>query len=318
MNKIYVLYHANCNDGSGAKFAAWSKFGDSATYYPVQYGKPMPDIENGSDVYIIDFSYPRADLEALRNRVAKLVVLDHHKTAAEDLKNFPGATFDMNKSGAVLAWEYFNPGVEVPELLLRVQDRDLWNWNYTDTGAITSLSMLAKDDPLKWEELSNKPFSTLLSEGEAIMRYKENETELLAKKAHVTWYRDGANSGTFGYVNSTSLQSEVCNYLLKESGDYYDPFPVDFAAAFIATTDGRVLVSLRSHKGGFDVSALAKKYGGGGHQAAAGCSMSLAEWLEFTHQPLPKPKWRRNLDAFWASLCASFKVTVKEFLPWNK
>lgn len=318
MNKIYVLYHSNCNDGSGAKFAAWSKFGDAATYIPVQYKNPLPEIEDGSDVYIVDFSYPRKELESLAARVNKLVVLDHHKTASEDLKGFPDAVFDMNKSGAVLAWEYFHPGVEVPKLLLRVQDRDLWNWSYTDTGAITSLSMLAKDDPLKWEELSNKPFSTLLSEGEAIMRYKEHETEFLANKAQVTWHRDGVNSGVFSYVNATSLQSEICNYLLKESVDPLIAYLPDFAAAFIVTADGRVLVSLRSLKGGFDVSALAKKYGGGGHQAAAGCTMSLEEWLEFTHQPLPKPKWRRDVEAFWASLCASFKVTVKEFLPWSK
>lgn len=312
MNKIYVLYHSNCNDGSGAKFAAWSKFGDAATYIPVQYKNPMPEIEDGSDVYIVDFSYPRGELESLAARVNKLVVLDHHKTASEDLKGFPGAVFDMSKSGAVLAWEYFHPDKEVPELLLRVQDRDLWNWKYSDTGAITSISMLARDNPEEWLKLSAKPFSTLLTEGEAIMRYKQNETEFLASKASMGYYFDEEDEnlrGSFSFVNATSLQSEVCNQLLTEWSDIY------FAVAFVTTTSGWVLVSLRSRKGGFDVSKLAKKFGGGGHQSSAGCTMSPTQWLEFVGQKTPS-----KMATFkkWASRYAeSFLKTVKDFLPWS-
>ena len=43
---------------------------------------------------------------------------------------------------------------------------------------------------------------------------------------------------------------------------------VDKAGVFTA------FVSFRSHKDGPDVSKLAKRYGGGGHVHAAGCSMS--------------------------------------------
>lgn len=305
MSNVFILYHANCNDGSGAKYAAWKKFGSDANYFPVQYGKPMPDIPDAAEVYIIDFSYPRKELEALRARVAKLVILDHHKTAAEDLKDFPDATFDMKKSGAVLAWEYFHPGTEVPELLLRVQDRDLWNWSYSDTGAITSVTMLAKDNPEKWAELAAKPFTSLLAEGESILRYKESEAEWHASRATYKFF-DRGNKVTFAFVNATSLQSEICNCLLKNPEEC-----LDFAAAFTITYSGQVLVSLRSRKGGdaFDVSALAKKYGGGGHQSSAGCTMSLEQWLEFTGQ---KFSWKSWLVRY----AESFKQTFKEFLPW--
>jgi oligoribonuclease NrnB/cAMP/cGMP phosphodiesterase (DHH superfamily) len=75
-------------------------------------------------VYILDFSY---DEETLRNLYKKVevVVLDHHKTAEKDLKDLSFAKFDMNKSGAMMAWEYFHPEKEVPLMIRYIQDRDL-------------------------------------------------------------------------------------------------------------------------------------------------------------------------------------------------
>ena len=136
---VYVLYHANCFDGTGAKFAAWKRFGDAAYYIPVQYGKPFPDMVKlgpETDVYILDFSYPRDFLEELHSKVHKLVVLDHHKTAQADLAGLDYAKFDMNKSGAVLAWEYFHPGKVVPDMLRLIQDGDLWKFEFAETKAL--------------------------------------------------------------------------------------------------------------------------------------------------------------------------------------
>ena len=31
---IVIIYHTDCRDGFGAAWAAWKKFGDSATYIP--------------------------------------------------------------------------------------------------------------------------------------------------------------------------------------------------------------------------------------------------------------------------------------------
>ena len=101
MSKKVVLYHAGCHDGFGAAWAAHQKFGDSAEYTAVQYGQDPPNIEAGSEVYIVDFSYPRPILEALNKKMSKLVVLDHHDTARKELEGLDYATFDMDKSGAV-------------------------------------------------------------------------------------------------------------------------------------------------------------------------------------------------------------------------
>ena len=57
-------------------------------------------------VFIVDFSYPRTILEEMEESAESLVVIDHHKTAEEDLRGLDYCHFDMTHSGAYLAWEY--------------------------------------------------------------------------------------------------------------------------------------------------------------------------------------------------------------------
>ena len=58
----------------------------------------------------------------------KIVILDHHITAQEALKDVPYAIFDMNQSGVGLTWSYFFPEEQLPHFLAMIQDRDLWRW----------------------------------------------------------------------------------------------------------------------------------------------------------------------------------------------
>ena len=41
---VYVLYHDHCADGFAAAYVCWRKFGEAATYLPVQYGQPVPEM----------------------------------------------------------------------------------------------------------------------------------------------------------------------------------------------------------------------------------------------------------------------------------
>ena len=113
----YVLHHDD-NDGYCSALAAYTVFKDRAIYKAVQYGQDFPDFpfSKEDEVYIVDFSYSREVLESVNQHVGKLQVIDHHDTAMEQLQGLPYALFDMSKSGAELSWEYFNPGIEVPDL----------------------------------------------------------------------------------------------------------------------------------------------------------------------------------------------------------
>src|SRR3990167_6229427 len=82
-----VLYHAHCPDGFGAAWAAWRALGDDGVVYPpVRHGEGPPIAAWWArELYVLDFSYPRATMDALaaRPRGAGVEpvtrVVDHHQ-----------------------------------------------------------------------------------------------------------------------------------------------------------------------------------------------------------------------------------------------
>ena len=153
------LYHGNCDDGFGAAWAIWRRWGNEVAYVPCTNGKPLPDV-TGRHVLFVDFSAKRPDLIAMADAAKSIVVLDHHKTAQADLADWADqtvpkvedvdlligkalaktgypivATFDMNQSGAVLAWDFAH-GIarndSPPNILSLIEDRDLWRFAYGD------------------------------------------------------------------------------------------------------------------------------------------------------------------------------------------
>ena len=258
---VHVLYHANCDDGFGAAWVAWKEFGDGASYLPVKYNDPLPDIPVGSKVFILDFSYSRDVLEELADR-CRVVLLDHHKTSQEDLKDLSFASFDMDRSGAGMAWDYFNPLESRPPLINHIEDRDLWRFALDGTKLISSGLRSYPMDFTVWDGLAYD-IDELQKDGVAIERYIQRLVENLAEDARIeTW-----PEGPVFVVNAPGqLASELADYLIN--AERYQGDQVFFVAAYKDMADRR-LWSLRS-RGEFDVSAVAKARGGGGHKNAAG------------------------------------------------
>jgi hypothetical protein len=264
-----VLYHGpDCPDGYGSAWAAWKSLGDGAVYLPVQYGEPIPETPPGGVVYVVDFSYDRGTLIALAQRSNRVVVIDHHKTARESLYglSFTGLTvmFDMDRSGAVLTWEHFHPGEPVPLLLRYVQDRDLWRWELDRSREFSAALAIDERDFGRWDWLAGyveipSGFCDFADKGALLLKQQAAHVESLCSKAGTL----AVGGHAVPAVNSPLFQSEVGERLcLDHPGS-------PFAAAYFLKPDGSVVVSLRS-RNGFDVSTVAKSYGGGGHAAAAG------------------------------------------------
>jgi oligoribonuclease NrnB/cAMP/cGMP phosphodiesterase (DHH superfamily) len=139
MAKLFI-YHANCLDGYGAAYALYRKF-SSKLFYAAQYSREPPySLIKDNEVYIVDFSYSKAIMQQLCDLAGSVTLIDHHKTAIEELSDFEHKKLikklDINASGAVLTWEFLELG-PLPEVYKRIQDRDLWRWEYPDTGVIT-------------------------------------------------------------------------------------------------------------------------------------------------------------------------------------
>ena len=279
MSKPLVIYHSNCRDGFTAAWVARRALGEDCDFFPANYGQDPPDC-TGREVYILDFSYKRPAMRQILSQAMKVTVLDHHKTAQEELAglsdefclrpdliaNPPGSHlpviwFNMTKSGARLAWEYFFPETTVPKLVLYVEDRDLWKY---ELGESRQINASIESVPMNWGtwdrlfgELDCDLPIGLINEGAAIERYKENLVEQICMKAQKV--KIGGHEVLA--ANTSVLFSEVAGKLAEDK---------PFGAAWFCRGDGVIQWSLRSRDGGIDVSEVAKAYGGGGHRNAAG------------------------------------------------
>lgn len=273
----HVIYHGNCFDGFGAAWAAWKKLGDTAEYVPASYGEDPPNLPPTANVVMVDFSYKRPVMEEFASKVNSLAILDHHKTAEDDLRGFPDAVFDMDRSGAHLSWLYFHPDEEVPELIKYVEDRDLWRWALPRSKEVSAAISSYKFDFEEWSKLDEVGVDSLILEGSVILRHKTQMIERMCE--HYTIKRLGGHE--VPVANATLYFSEVANRLCEKYPEY--PFAAYY---FDRLEDGRRQWGLRSNNG-FDVSEIAKVYGGGGHQAAAGFTEPLkAESIEDLYDQL--------------------------------
>jgi oligoribonuclease NrnB/cAMP/cGMP phosphodiesterase (DHH superfamily) len=126
-----VIFHKNCNDGKAAAACAMKYLGGTRIkYIPLNYGNEVDtDALVGKNIILLDFSFKKPELENIRKIAKKVMILDHHESAMQDLKDTEGCFFDMNESGASLAWEYFFPGKTVPKFIEYIKDRDLWTYH---------------------------------------------------------------------------------------------------------------------------------------------------------------------------------------------
>ncbi|HNG55595.1 MAG TPA: DHHA1 domain-containing protein [Nitrospira sp.] len=298
--KPLVIYHANCTDGFGAAFSAWLALGDEAEYVPMNYNSINPadlaDLTDDREVYILDFSLPRVQMESVFRLAKRVVWLDHHKTAFEMWRGkykkgmiHQSGEFDKqlillndNKSGALLAWEYFHPNTEVPMLIQHIDDRDRWQWKLRCSAEIhAALGSMQPWSFEQWEELIQpEHYGSLCTEGAAILRAQDQTVQQIvghARKSYIEHPHGGDNDWVFVTglaVNSPVHQSEVGHELANQSGT--------FGLAWYLAEDNTVRCSFRSN-GDYDVSAIARVFGGGGHRNAAGCEVSietLLDWLK--------------------------------------
>lgn len=272
-----VLYHADCTDGFGAAFAAWCRYGDDAEYRAVSYGEALPaSAYAGRVVEIFDFSFGPKFVESISTHAESVTLLDHHKSAADAFAGWrPPANvrvaFDMERSGAVLAWKHYFPDREPPLLLQYVEDRDLWRWAIADSRAYNAALRLYVHDFDVWNGLAARPVYEMVAEGEIVLRYQELVVAEIARRQvpiRVGPYQVPA-------VCAPILQSEIGHRLADRE---------PFAVVWYPRRLGGLQLSLRSRIGeeqtlAVDVSKVAEFFGGGGHPGAAGCSVETLETL---------------------------------------
>lgn len=200
---------------------------------------------------------------------------------------------DNNKSGALLAWEWFHPGTEVPKLIQHIDDRDRWQFKLD--GSKELHAALRSYEPwsfAQWQKWlrdftpacggSTTAFNAFKGQGAAILRAQDAHVKHiagLARKCCIFRYQTGIEDGyEFKFnglaANAPIHQSEIGHELANASGT--------FGLVWYLGDDGRCKCSLRSN-GDYDVSGIARAFGGGGHRNAAGFETditTLMGWLK--------------------------------------
>lgn len=290
---IYIISHAD-SDGRFAAYCAYMALkSQPVEFHEVQYGnKPFPvyidNLTKEDSVFILDFSYKKEILEKVNEKVGKLVVLDHHKSAKEELEGLPYAHFDMSKSGALLAWEYFNPGMPAPRVCELVNDRDLWTKKWIESNYLESWIRFkgVRLDWSIWDNLTHntKYLDDVLAQGKVVYEVEES---MIKKVFHSRRH----------HIGVTTKDDVACKFVLyncpgimhsEVAEAYYNNMDVDMTIGWRIIDDGKsVLFNLRS-PGRVDVSLVAITIGkmpggidGGGHAAAAGAKMHLNEGLDW-------------------------------------
>jgi oligoribonuclease NrnB/cAMP/cGMP phosphodiesterase (DHH superfamily) len=266
-----VLYHADCDDGFGAAYAAWRSLGDSAEYRPVYYGDVIaaPSLA-GRTVFILDFSFSPEVVRDMAQHATQITLLDHHKSAAAQwaqtgLIPKVEVMFDMQRSGAQMAWDHFHPQQPRPALIDHIGDRDLWRFALPDTRPVCAGLSLLPVTFAAWNEVADQP-AALLERGRVVLEVLQRQIDSAVGKD----LRPVSLCGHQGLAaNVIANTSEVGHAIAKKSGT--------FSLTFFIKGD-LAICSLRSLPP-FDVSVIAAHYGGGGHAQASGFTLPIDQFF---------------------------------------
>ena len=292
--KPLIIYHDNCADGFGAAWAAWFKFRDTAEYLPMNYNNKRVELHDGHlnfpaslagrDVFILDFSFKPDVMDAMLKVANYVTWIDHHKTAFEDYNFDPTMrheatdpelnwtyVLDPNHSGCVLAWRHFNPGLVMPIGLDYIEDRDLWKWRMPKTR---DFATGLRSEPFSFERFNRVMWlpDIAIDVGQSMNKlFDQQLADVTKRPMPVDLYDvDDVMHGGLCVNCTPNFSSEAGNILAKKSET--------FGMTWVLSDDGHVNVSLRSI-GEFDVSKIARNYGGGGHRNASGFSVPFEKMI---------------------------------------
>jgi uncharacterized protein len=300
-----IISHKSCPDGFCASFIAHKKY-PQAEILPLNHGDPLPlDQVRGKDILVLDFSWKsREDNEAVAAAAKSIWILDHHKTSLQACQGLPYATFDMNRSGAGLTWDYLfgkdSPRAQDaanncfdlykyskilkelkrPWYVNYIEDYDLWNHKLTSTKEVNAFLHSLNFDFVEWEELDQIDFLEAAKRGKYVVRNNERRVKLALQQAFEgrLTINQGFDPEAFScdysvkIVNTQYTDASEVGAALVESG-------ADIGMTWFERGDGMIQFSFRSLKGGpVDVSKIAALIApgvGGGHQSASGAPVPI-------------------------------------------
>jgi len=215
--------------------------------------------------------------------------------------------YDKSISGATLAWNAYFPTKPIPLLVQYVQDRDLWSWTLPDAKEVCAgLSEVLVTNVVgenlsqyEYNALKVREWSKYLLTEDWLEEAKLKGTIILSiiNRSIKSSYKDGGdhiiNNQLVRVCNTNMYISDLGNYICQTYDDSSDKkYKYDYAVLWRYDHNRDIVyVSMRSRKGGVDISKIAEQFKyidkngeksrGGGHQAAAGFEITLEKFFEW-------------------------------------
>lgn len=213
-----------------------------------------------TDISVDDHTAERLELYTMKGGI--VLLLDHHKTA-EALNRYDWAFVDVEASGTLLTYSFLNLPTRYRNFALLVDDYDRWIHDDPNSKKLNQLFFMLGFDRFI-ERFYHDPNVEFNAAERLLLELDDENKDRYIKRVEkgLSVYA-GSNNERIGVGYADRYTSEAAHELINRLNLK--------AIALIDVNGGKV--SLRS-VGNYDVSTLAKVYGGGGHKNAAGVEYS--------------------------------------------
>lgn len=296
MKKIGIVYHRIDCDGL-CSYAVIRTYlepifpGREIVAIPYNHGDPVPCLDEYSNVYMADVSFPPEEMKKFvisNNPATVLVWIDHHRTAIDDsVKYGYDSIYGRRREGVgacELCWEYLYNGEDAPKFVKYVSaydvfDKERFDWEKEVLPFQYGLrTFVGLDREAFLKAYREGPFKELLRNGASVLRYVR---------------QNGARASKSYGFEATLAGTVRCLCLLTAE---FGTIPVEETAREMGcdvVINANRLDSKRWKISCFAVNGdapidlgryLKDTYGGGGHQNAAGAIIPLETALRLLTQ----------------------------------
>ena len=299
---MYHLFTHNDLDGVSCGIIAKLALGEDVTVSYNSIGRLNQSVEafletaTPDDILLVtDLSVNEENEKRISQYVSdggKARLIDHHKSSLH-LNEYPWASVTVKQedgkltSATSLFYEYaveqnwLSRSQHIEQYVELVRQYDTWEWEANDNLTAKRLNDLFFMFAI--EEFEEKIMNKLASGGsfdfdeieQTLLKVEESRVDRYIKRKKREVYQVTVGPHVVGVVHAESYHSELGNELSKEFSH------LDYIAI---TMVGGKRMSFRTIHDDIDVSEVAGKYEGGGHQKASGCNLTEKAFKQFVEQ----------------------------------
>lgn len=270
---VILITHKGCMDGSGCAILFKKVGGKKENIRFIAAGTTKEFIKNNKDVVsnkFLLFADIGLDVETANTleKRGSCIVIDHHNSSLFLEKRSWCYIDTMNEAcGSELLRRYFeiDNDVNVKDMITLIDDRDRWKNKYIQSDELALLHNWLGQERFVYQFKEGLLPNTFVKYADIIEVLKESRCQdiVSANRNIIKLVVDiESNRVNIGYIiNDKYDVSYVSNALLKQH------LELDVMAAI---NFKKRSIELRSRDDGYDVSKLAKLFGGGGHKTASG------------------------------------------------